>query len=169
MTRTGRFLLTLPLFLAVASGCNTSNTPATVSGKITYNGQTVPAGSITFHPVATQSTDKGGLGIYNYSLKEDGTYSGTDLPTGEMVVTIETETANPNPTKSKTALVGGANKGDTAADYQKKMQEMGKAPSGPTNAGPYVKIPPKYAVKATSTLKVTLDKGKNTKDFELTD
>jgi hypothetical protein len=169
MARTIRFFLALPLFFAFAAGCNTSNTPATVSGKVTYNGQPVPAGSITFHPVSDKSTDQGGLGIYNYSIK-DGMYSGTDLPTGEMVVTIETETANPNPTKAKAAPQGAAKRGDPTGDYQKKMQEMGKVPAdAATNAGPYVKIPPRYAVKAKSPLKVTVTKGKNTNDFDLTE
>jgi len=159
MTRTAPLFLALPLFLAVVSGCNDSATPATVSGKITYKGETVPSGSLTFH------TEQGG--IFSYSLK-DGEYFGTDLPAGEYVVTVETESANPNPNLPKMAQPGGKGK-DPAADYKKKMEEMGKVPATPGNAGPYVKIPSRYDSKKTSPLKVTVTRGKNTNDFALTD
>jgi len=170
MTSTCRLILAVPLFLAVASaGCNTSNSPATASGKFTYQGQPVTAGSVTFYPVATKSTEQGGLGIFTYPLKADGTYSGTDLPVGEYVVTVETESANPDRKLRQAVQPGGGGKADPAADYQKKMQERGQIPSGPANTGPYVKIPPKYADKKTSTLKATLTKGSNTNNFDLTD
>lgn len=160
MTRTGRLFLALPLLVVVVSGCTDSASPGSVSGKITYKGEVVSSGSLTFH------TEKGG--IFTYPLK-DGTYSGSDLPTGEYVVTVESESANPNPSRPKRAEPGAAGKGDPSADYQKKMQEMGKAPSGPANPGPYVKIPAKYAEKKTSPLKVNVTKGKNSNDFDLTD
>jgi hypothetical protein len=157
------------MFLAVVSGCNQSGTPANVSGKITYKGEVVSSGSIAFHPVAPKSTEQGGLGSFPYPLV-NGTYSGSDLPTGEYVVTVETESANPDQKRPKKAEPGAGNKGDPAADYAKKMQEMGKAPTdGAANVGPYVKIPTKYAQKNTSPLKVTLTKGKNSNDFDLTD
>jgi hypothetical protein len=83
-----------------------------------------------------------------------------------MVVTIETETANPNARKADYAK---GKEGANPSDYEKKMREMGKIPSGPSNAGPYVKIPAKYADKSTSDLKRTLTKGDNHLDFDLTD
>jgi hypothetical protein len=163
MTTICRLLMTLPLFLALVLGCNkNSTTPSSVSGKITYKGEIVPAGSITFH------TPEGG--IFSYSLKE-GTYSGTDLPAVEMIVTIETESANPKgpPKQSYGAAQGRA--GADPSDMRAKMEEMGKIPASaaPANAGGYVKIPVKYASKDKSPLKVTLTKGKNVNDFDLTD
>jgi hypothetical protein len=160
MTSTGRCVLSLPLFVALVSGCSTSPTPAKVSGRVTYKGEMVPAGSVTFH------IPEGG--IYTYSLR-DGTFSGTDLPAGEMVVTVETESANPEG-RPKEEYKGGKDKasGDPS-DYMKKMQEMGRMPTGPTNDGPYVKIPPKYADKDTSPLKVNLTVGKNEFTFDLQD
>jgi hypothetical protein len=160
MTHTGRLSLALPLYLLLVAGCNTSATPSTISGKITYKGETVPTGSLIFQ------NETGG--IYSYGFK-DGTYSGSDLPTGDYVVTIETESANPNPNRPKMVQPGAAGKGDPNADYAKRMMERGAIPEGPANAGPYVKIPSKYATKKTSPLKVTLTKGSNTCNFDLVD
>jgi hypothetical protein len=146
----------------VVAGCNDSGTPASVSGKITYKGEDVPTGSITFFVVSDTEH-----GSFPYPIR-DAKYSGTDLPTGEYVVTIETESANPNPNRPK-MNEPGAGKKDPTAEYQQRMQEAGAAPSGPANVGPYVKIPLKYAQKKTSPLKLTLTKGKNAGDFDLTD
>jgi hypothetical protein len=161
MIRIGRLSLALPLFLLLAAGCNTSTTPASVSGTIKYKGETVPTGSLQFH-----TTEGSSKAMYNYAFK-DGAYSGSDLPVGEYLVTIETESANPNP-KPKPAQAGGKGKPDQQEDYKKRMMERG-AFSGPTNAGPYVMIPDKYADEKTTTLKATLTKGSNTINFDLTD
>jgi hypothetical protein len=160
MTRTCRLLLTLPLFLVVVSGCKTSRTPAKVSGKVTYKGEPVPAGSITFHP-------KEGGGTYPYTLNPDGTYSGSDLPTGEMVVTVETESANPK--AHSLEYGGGKGKGAGPNEYMKKMKERGMVPEGPANKGTYVPIPKKYADPKTSDLRADLKKGNNPNDFDLKD
>jgi hypothetical protein len=156
-----RLVALLPLLLIVALGCSgSSGNSAKVSGKVMYNGKAVPAGSIGFH------APEGGF--YNYSLKEDGSYSGTDLPTGvELVVTVETESANP---KGHEAVYGGKGKeGGDPNDYKAKMEKMGKIPSGPSNAGPYVPIPKQYADKKSSPLKVTLKSGSNEFSPELKD
>jgi hypothetical protein len=158
MTRTGRILLALPLFLAIVSGCSKSTTPSNVHGKVTYNGTPVTAGVVTFH------TEGGG--IFNYALGENG-YTLADLPEGQMVVTIETESANPN--AKKPAANYGKPGDNQADDYRKKMQEMGKVPEGPVNTGVYVKIPKKYATKDKSPLKVTLTTGSNEYNIELKD
>jgi len=151
------FLVWLPLLLLVP-GCNTSNTPARVSGKITYKGEVVPAGSITFH------APEGG--IYPFVI-QNGTYTGADLPAVEMDVTIETETANPN---ARNASYGTKGKeGGNPSEYEKKMRDMGKVPEGPANKGGYLKIPAKYHDKKSANLKRTLTKGENKLDFDLTD
>ena len=162
MTTICRILITMPLFLALAVGCaKNSNAPSGVSGKVTYKGEVVPAGTITFH------APKGG--IFSYPLT-DGKYSGSQLPAEEMIVTIETESLNPNvvkPTYGK-----GEGKQAAAPDQQRaKMEELGRLPktAAPANAGPYVKIPAKYATKDKSPLKVTLTNGNNVNDFDLTD
>ena len=151
MTSTGRLLLVLPFFLVLVLGCGSKgnpNAPAKVHGKVTYKGAPVTAGTIQFLPKAA--------GTYTASIMPDATYSATDLPTGEMTVTVDTESANPN---KKQPSYGG------------KKQMMGPIPQG-VKAGPageYVKIPPKYAKAQTSGLTATLNAGDNEKNFDLTD
>lgn len=163
MTPLIRRFASLPLFLLVLSGCNTSTTPANVHGKITYKGEAVPAGSLAFH------LPEGGM--FPYALLADGSYSGSDLPLGEYVVTVETESANPKGKSAKSYdQKQKAREGGDPDDYMKKMKERGQVPNeSPGNAGPYVKIPAKYSDKKTSPLKANLVNGNNELNFELTD
>jgi hypothetical protein len=79
----------LLLCLVILLGCGKKSlTPASVSGTVSYKGKPVKAGQISFYP------KEGGL--YPTSLKDDGTYSIIGVPSGEMTVAIETESANPN-------------------------------------------------------------------------
>jgi hypothetical protein len=161
MTRTVRLVLALPIVFLVVSGCKNSTTPAKVYGKVTYNGAPVTAGSITFQ------LPEGGA--FHYALKSDGTYSGSDLPTGEYAVIIETESANPN---RKIPTYGRADKGAQAAggsDYEKKMRDRGAMPESSGEKGNFVKIPAKYGDKAKSGLHANLGWGSNSVNFELTD
>ena len=161
MTHISRLILLLPLALVFVAGCSSpASVGSKVSGKVTYNGKVVPAGSITFY------APEGG-GIYTYSLLE-GEYSGSDMPAAEMVVSIETESANPKG-RGNTSYDKAGKQGGDPNDYRAKMQAMGKVPEGPANKGEYVKIPAKYGSKATSPLKVTLTRGSNKHNFELTD
>jgi hemoglobin len=59
----------------------------TVSGKVTYKGVPVPAGTIAFHP-------KEGKAI-SAKLSEDGSYSADMVPPGEYAVTVETDSVKP--------------------------------------------------------------------------
>ncbi len=158
MTGTSRFFLSLPVFLAVL-GCSNSNTPSGVHGKVTYKGEPVPAGTVTFH-----RTGKDQIGSYPFSLNSDGSYEGTTMPAEEMVVTIDTESVNPNKPKP---VYSGEQMGN--AEYAKKMRERTPDAAKSSEAGKYVAIPPKYADKEKSPLKVTLTKGKQKHNFELQD
>jgi hypothetical protein len=146
-----RLLLAFPLVLGIIAGCNKGNpnAPASVSGKVTYKDKTLTAGMVTFFtPEGTP---------YNCPIKADGTYSGTDMPAGDLTVTVETESAN---TSKKVPQYGGK---DRAGGASPAPQDRN------TEAGEYVKIPKKYGDKKTSSLTANLTKGKNTKNFELTD
>jgi hypothetical protein len=167
MIRKSRITLVLPLFMLLALGCNTSNTPCNVSGKITYKGETVPTGSIQFYLADSGKGTEGGKGMYSWAFR-DGAYSGSELPVGEYVVTVETESANPNKAQAKKVQPGGGGKKDDNSDYQQRMMDRG-AFNGPTNTGPYVQIPAKYGDQKKTTLKATLTKGSNTINFDLTD
>ena len=162
--------------LLFSFGCSGNAPRAKLTGKVTYKGQPVKGGTMLFQfengQVAT-------------ALAPDGTYSLSDLPLGQVRVSIETETYNPAGTKP---VYGRAAAGE--ADARNKQQNSravaaGKAPEGGAVAtaangglgGPnaeelaklYVKIPPKYTNEKTSGLLYDVVQGVNTKDFELTD
>ena len=173
MSRTVRIAFVLPLFLlALTAGCSGKGnmSAAKVSGKVTYNGSPVTGGSVTFH--YANMKDEQGHDLTNQSVSctigPDGTYSNTDMPVGDTVVTVETESA-----KHETA---------SAADYAQKMGgkmagkgggkiEASPAPPGfeGNKGGAYVKIPAKYADKSSSGLKKNLSRGSNTFDIPLSD
>jgi hypothetical protein len=54
----------------------------TVSGKVTYKGQPLPFGLVTFHP-------EKGKKVFSGKLHADGTYEVKDVPVGKARVTIE--------------------------------------------------------------------------------
>lgn len=162
MTLPRWFVLLPPLFLAIASGCGHSKRdPSVASGKVTYKGQEVSAGTITFHPVSQQEGP--GLG---FPLTAEG-YTAVSLPAEEMVVTVDTESVNPNRPKPTYGQRGKKGAGNN--DYRQKMMEKGAVPQETGNAGSYVPIPKKYADKKTSPLRATLTAGKNDLPFELKD
>jgi hypothetical protein len=146
--------------LALLAGCASRNphAPGKVSGQVTYKGNPVPGGTIQFHVE--------GKAPYASALGKDGTYEITDVPTGEMVVTVETEFLNP---ARKGASAYGGDKG--AKDYAARMKaEMqAGAPVKQATVGQYVKIPKKYGNSKTSPLTVTLEAGRQLKSFDLAD
>ncbi|HEY7326436.1 MAG TPA: hypothetical protein VH592_02270, partial [Gemmataceae bacterium] len=151
MTSLTRFFLIVPLFLAIVVGCaSKSQTPCSVSGKVTYKGQTVTGGTISFSRTQEELS-----GSYGFSIKRDGTYEGSSLPAEEYVVVIETESINPDrPAKTyqpRGMRTQGGKKID-ANTYKQKMQEMGKMPGVKEEQGTYVKIPKQYGDKKTSPL-----------------
>lgn len=152
MGRTLCHLFLVAGLCAIGLGCTTQkNAPSEVSGTVKYKGQLVKGGTVQFI-----TSDNNVTTAY---IQPDGTYT-TGLPaTGEVKVTVETDSAKP--TMKEYVGPGG-----------KKMKEY-KPPGMPAGAGPdpanYVKIPDKYKDVKTSNLKTTLSTGKNTYNIELTD
>lgn len=158
MTITSRLSLLLPIGLLLVLGCGeTKGTVARLSGSVKYNGTPVTAGMITF-TAKGEGGDAGGT--YPVPITPDGTYTTSQLPAGELQVSIETESANPKRPKA------GQQYGGEKAQMKRSPppEGVGSAPKGT-----YVKIPPKYSDPKTSGLTVTVTNGKNTKDFDLTD
>jgi hypothetical protein len=151
MKLAGRIVLFLSIVLVVTPACSTNNpnAPAEVSGKVTYNGQPVGGGTITFYM-------KGG-GANSGPLHPDGTYEISDIPTGEATVTVETESANPGHKQEK--YKGG------------KGQQMSPMPKGfeGGHRGTYVKIPSQYTDVKKTPLTTSLQRGKQVRDFDLKD
>lgn len=153
------FKLQLILWFALCAGLLTgctanSQAPARITGTVTYKGSPVPAGNITFH------TDT--EGIYASPIRADGTYEVHDVPKGEFVVTVETESVNP---KKKVKDYGG--KG--AKGYQERIAAEGNSAANKAPPQTYVQIPSKYANAKTSGLTVTAEAGSQVHNFTLTD
>jgi hypothetical protein len=155
--------LCVALSLGLLTGCSSSkntSAPASVSGKVLYNNQPLKGGTVVFHA-------KEGKGSYRSALDDNGTYAITDLPVGEMVVTVETESVNP---KKKTQGYGGGKGAKVDSEYAAAMAKMGgpaKGAAAPT--GEYRRIPDKYNNPKTSPLSMTLESGRNVKEWTLTD
>jgi hypothetical protein len=154
MTSSPRLLLLVPLVLALACGCGSNRaTPARLSGHVNYGGKPVTGGSIKFFP-------KDG-GVYPAGIDVNGEYSIADLPAGQTAVSIETESAK-----------GGSMQEYSKARGAQPPKNANSAVGGNEPAAPatkYVKIPAKYANPTTSGLSVELTRGKQVKDFELSD
>ncbi len=168
MTLSRKLFLTLGLTVLVAGGCSSGNpmAPAKVSGRISYAGTPIKAGSLRFHMT--------GGSPYDAQISPDGTYSAVDLPIGEAVITVETESVNPNRDR-----MAGVRK---TADVDRRMKSMTtnqqRAPGGDTAGGApaasdatanYLKIPSKYNNPKTSPLTITLEKGRQVHNIDLTD
>jgi hypothetical protein len=148
-----RLLIAASVVLPVLAGCSANKAaPARISGSISYKGQPIKAGAMAFHT-------SGGT-AYPAQISPDGTYTATDIPEGELIVTIETESINPD--KKKAA-------GKDAEKRSKMMQSAPGSADAPTPMENYLKIPVKYANAKTSPLAVTLTKGRQVHNFDLTD
>jgi hypothetical protein len=156
-----RLGLSVALPLVLLAGCyKNAYAPASISGRVTYKGNPVPGGTITFHP-------EGGKSPYSKFLDPEGRYEITDVLTGENVkVTIETESLNPK--NKKAAYPGKASGSKVDAEYKKAMDAMkGQQAGQPT--GTYVPIPAKYRKAKDTPLAVAIEAGSQTHNFELTD
>lgn len=161
---------TLFLSLALIAGCSSDKTaPAKLSGTVTYNGAPVAGGMLSFYSNA---------GVYPAAIGPDGTYSVADVPTGEMVVTVDTEMLNPKIKKQTYKGQGagasgmyGKAAGRGSAAPKGAKQETSPAPEGAEqpSAGNYVKIPRDYADKNKSPLKINVERGSQTINLELKD
>ncbi len=146
---TGASLAGLFALLGCAGG--NPNAASSMSGKVTYKGEPVGGGTVRLDKEG--ATQKEGNKM-SMNLSPDGTFNGTDIADGEYTVEIETESA----------------KGNAPTDYKgKKMQSSPIPQTATVVKATYVAIPKKYAKKDTSGLKIKLEKGKNEKNFDLTD
>lgn len=154
---------------ATMCGCGggVANAPANISGKVTYKGAPVTGGVIGFF---SKNAEGGG---YSATINPDGTYSTNNVAAGEVTVTVETETLNPN--IKQTSYTGGASKGPAGgggtpgAGSPKKMSSSPRPGNAAKSEAVYVKIPGKYAKKDSTSLSANLRAGNNKVDFDLTD
>jgi hypothetical protein len=136
----GLCLAVASLAMAAASGCGPSK--ASVTGTVTYSGQPLPSGTITF-------ASEAGAKPVKASPITDGKYTITDFIAGPAKVTVLT---TPPPS-------GGG-----------KPPPGAPAIAVPTTAAPgkYVPIPAKYNNPQQSGLSYDVKGGEQTKNFDLT-
>jgi hypothetical protein len=169
------------LVLLAAFGCGGSHGKGTVSGTVTLDGQPLPAGKIAFVPAQ-------GAGV-SADIKEDGTYTATDVPAGEIKVIVETASLKPivdqakgagakgGPAKYASGSSGGpgatttpdANMSPEAKAFFEKQQKTvaeGRERAKEL-AARYRAIPTKYADPGTSGLSLTVKSGENKYDVPL--
>jgi hypothetical protein len=68
---------------ALADGKPAETKTGSISGKVTFLGKPLPAGTVTFHPAEGKPV--------SVQIQEDGTYAVKDMPAGASKVTVETE------------------------------------------------------------------------------
>ena len=136
-------------FFAFLIGCGGGNDRKNLilTGKVSYKGSIVSGGTIKLIPTDTKIVP------VTSQINPNGTYSVVPTGLGDMKVAIETESI----------------KGQTGAAYNVPAGKKGLPEITDTNLPKYVTIPGKYADVNTSGLTVTIQKGKNEKNFELTD
>jgi hypothetical protein len=148
MQRMNRFRRPVPilvLLLFLAGGCGSGSKPgATVSGKVTYKGEAVPAGEVVFNLVGKE------VGGAIAPINSDGTYKATGVPVGQVVVTVTTPP--PPPTADQAAK-------------NPFMQRKGYAPKAA--AQKTVSIPAKYGKPALSGLSFTVNDSKQPQPFDI--
>jgi hypothetical protein len=143
----GLVSLLLPLGLA---GCGSPK--ATVTGKITYNGEPLGNGRVMF--ISQTDPTKAGAG----SIQPDGTYTVPDAPVGPATVTVET---------IPPAGGGSSSLGSKAAEISKPPPGMNMPMPQGGGGGKYVKIPDKYKAKDQSDLSYDVKSGKQEHNIDL--
>ena len=133
----------------VLVGCNTSKVPkGSLKGTIAYKGHPINGGSLLLH-----GTDGNGIEV-TIPVAQDGTFSSTDVPTGDYKVVVE-----PNP---------GGTPFDTRGmtpEQKEKMKEQIQASKTPAT----IKFPEKYQKLETTDLTVKVGKGQTTVELQLND
>src|SRR5262245_31436662 len=158
----------LVLLLPVVAGC----APAIgkVTGKVTYNGQPVPGGFVTFRPADARQNS------ITATLEPDGRFPTIEIPAGEVMVTIDNRELEPR--SGIPSLPPGL---PLSPEMRAKLGSGKSAPTPPPEGAPrigederrpsgrYLPIPVKYYDAETSGLKFTIKGGEQTLDIVLTD
>jgi hypothetical protein len=155
-----RIVIAASLVIAVLAinagltGCSKNPyAPASISGSVSFNGQPIKAGSMKFYTAQGVA--------YDAQLTGDGTYSATDIPEGELVITVETESISPHKTAPQ-----GAEAAKRAKANITQPPPPGMAPA-PDPSALYIKIPEKYSNPKTSPLTVQVKSGRQVHDVKL--
>jgi hypothetical protein len=137
------------LFLLVLAVCGCGGTKArpggTVTGTVTYKGEAVPAGTVTFY-----GADPNDVAVA--SLATDGTFTATGVPFGKVTVTVTT----PPPSSALEKAAKSSPRG--------KRFGVGKEIVATAKV---VSIPVKYSKPAQSELSLNVKEGSQPYDINL--
>ncbi|MBI1918211.1 MAG: carboxypeptidase regulatory-like domain-containing protein [Planctomycetes bacterium] len=178
-TRTLLPLVVLALVLLFGViGCSKTGT---VTGKVTYDGKTLTAGTITF----TSDKEKGGSA--SAEINEEGEYKAERVPAGPCTVTVSTKAARE---RAKEVLkqgssgpsvvpTGGGGQGGSPQNIQDKTKDKGTAEMPGAKEieeklarekkkyEHMIDVPEKYWDAKTSELTYEAKTGKQTHDIDL--
>lgn len=135
------------LGLAVLSGCGSSGT---VSGKITYEGQPLNGGTVTF--ISSQDGKP-----YSGPIQSDGSYRVEKIPTGKTKITVQVPEPPQIPDIARKSF--GPPPGADVPEEAKKMFGLGNTK--------LVQIPKDYADPERSGLSYEVKAGHQTYDIVL--
>ena len=142
------------LLVLVPLGCSGKGN---LSGKVTYRGQPLKGGLVSFLP------EEAGKEVKTSAIHEDGSYSVTGVPAGPVRITVDTKPALPGPTPEQMARRGSRAAAAAAAFAQDPNAES-KTGGG---KGHYVRIPEKYANPDQSGLTYRVKSGSQPFDIDL--
>jgi hypothetical protein len=137
--------------ILLAAGCGKST--GTVSGKVLYDGKAVKGGVVTIVTMDGKASGKS-------DIAEDGSYSVSDLPLGDVRIAVDTRMLKPNPNHARAQKNLPKNVPPEAA------ASMGGP--GAANADRYVAIPERYSELETSQLTYNVVAGPQEHAIELT-
>ena len=131
----------LVLLVMALAGCGRPK--GTVTGKVSYNGEVVPSGTVVFYGKGDESSQA--------PIGPDGTYEATKVPLGEVKVTVTTP---PPP--------------DPSAVEKAKNNPMIKERGVTIKQDKVVTVPRKYNQPGTSGIILTVTQGSQSFDITLT-
>ncbi len=143
--------------VCILTGCSKKLT-ATVSGKVTYQGAPIKTGTITFHGAEKK--------MASAAIQPDGTYTCTEVPMGDVKVTVEQFGAGlPGGSKVGGPGVPGKPGGGGLITPGKKSPEKTKTPENAPPAPELAKLPANVGKLETTPLKYTIDSSNQTIDI----
>jgi hypothetical protein len=144
----------LVLCVLFAIGCSSTGT---VTGKLSYRGQTLKGGTVVFFP-------EGGGGVFRSPIAEDGTYTVTNVPPGLAKISVETKSIKPIPIPRGVKITPPPEATKEASGNPELVTSMFNFQA---TAHRYVRIPDKYSDPEKSGLTCTVSSGKQEYDIDL--
>jgi hypothetical protein len=159
-----------PLALAALLGAAGCQSYGDVTGKVTYKGQPLKGGSVTFTTP--------GKGSVSAPIGEDGSYTASHVPAGDAKIAVETKSVGPPAPTSVGGMAIGSGRGPMVKGPPKmtapKDSDLPKDAHAPMSTAPpkvdykrYVKIPEQFGDPEQSGLTLKVTGGPQTHNIDL--